>query len=225
MITDRWLVRLGLIGPLLFMGGVAVQDIVKPGFDPMRHFVSHLSLGSAGWLNGVLLVITGAAIVGFGIGVNRVGFLGGRWPGRLAALFGWALIAAGLFPIDPGLGFPPNQPTAEPTWHGQLHNIAGAVAFLSITLTMVMGGRAMGSQEDKRRLRHLTFGAAALVVILFVAMSTAVAMDYAGALQQPVGGLLEQLYLAAAMGWILTISLAALHRASDDSPSEVTTSV
>jgi hypothetical protein len=64
----------------------------------------------------------------------------------LLGLFGLALIIAGIFVTDPGLGYPPGVPTpANPTGHGVVHALAGLFDFILLPIaTFVMSRRFAG---------------------------------------------------------------------------------
>jgi hypothetical protein len=52
----------------------------------------------------------------------------------LVGVQGAGLFAAGLFRLDPADGFPPGTPAgmrSMPTWHSNLHNMAGSISFLA----------------------------------------------------------------------------------------------
>jgi hypothetical protein len=107
-----------------------VEGAIRPGYDPLHHFGSGLSLGSGGWVQTTNFLITGMLVVGFASGLRRA--LGsGR--GSVAApiltgVFGVTLIVAGSFPTDPTPGYPPRTAgtTEAITVPGMIHQAAAA---------------------------------------------------------------------------------------------------
>jgi hypothetical protein len=62
----------------------------------------------------------------------------------LIGLYGFGMIGAGVFVADPMDGFPPGTPVGAPdaiSWHGLLHFITGAVAFLSLIAACLVFAR------------------------------------------------------------------------------------
>lgn len=128
--TRRWLTGGVVAGPL-FVGVTAAGVLTRAGFDLRRHGISLLSLGDRGWIQVASFVAAGALSIGFGVGVRR---LGAGLPAAAAPLiwgYGGALIATGVFLVDPGAGFPPDAASAGTamSWHGTVHAIAPPVAF------------------------------------------------------------------------------------------------
>jgi len=63
---------------------------------------------------------------------GNVELLGITAPMIRVAGFAFAVVATGLFLVDPGVGFPPGTPDALPdrlSWHGAVHAVAPPVAF------------------------------------------------------------------------------------------------
>ncbi|MGW1340461.1 DUF998 domain-containing protein [Kribbella sp. NPDC002412] len=123
-------------GPL-FLAVWAVQAFTRDGFDPSRHPLSLLALGSAGWIQIANFVVTGALFIAAAIGLRDQG----RWLPRFVATLGFGLIAAGVFVTDPGAGFPTGAPEGrvDPSWHAVLHEAGFAIvqlAWLAVAITV-----------------------------------------------------------------------------------------
>src|SRR5262245_9186387 len=149
--STRWLIWGGIVGPIGFFGIATILGAITPGYDPVRHFVSLLSLGTNGWLQVANFVAGGALIAGFGLGLRRdaVATGGGRWEARLVIAVGLALAAAGLIPSDPALGYPPGTAPGLPTsasWHAGLHYLAAVVVFVGLPAATFIAAR-----RDRRR--------------------------------------------------------------------------
>ena len=125
----------GIIAGPIYVTVSLAQALTREGFDLSRHAWSQLSNGDLGWLQITNFVVVGLMTVAGAIGLGRAltGGLGATWAGRLLAVYGVSLIAAGAFRADPGGGFPVGSP-AEPviSWHGMLHFLAGGVGFLAL---------------------------------------------------------------------------------------------
>ncbi len=151
--TTRTLLMAGVIaGPLYVLLGL-VQAMIRPGYDWTKHDLSLLSNGQLGWIQIANFVLTGLLVIAGAIGMRRAmrGSRGGTWAPLLIGLYGLGLVAAGIFVADPMNGFPPGTPAGppvNPSGHGFLHIISGAVGFLGlIAACFVMARRFAGLRQ------------------------------------------------------------------------------
>jgi hypothetical protein len=143
--TRLLLVCGAVAGPLFIVMSVA-QALTRPGFDPVKHPASLLSVGDLGWIQIATFIVTGLLFLASAVGMRRALHpgRGTTWGPRLIGAFGVALIGGGIFVADPGLGFPPGTPEGIPdefTWHGIVHSIAPVVGFLALTLACFVFAR------------------------------------------------------------------------------------
>ncbi len=135
--TSRALLTAGVAaGPLYVVLGV-LQALLRPGYDWTRHDLSLLSNGPLGWIQIVNFVLTGLLVIAGAVGMRRAmrGSRGGTWAPLLIGLYGLGIVAAGIFIADPMNGFPPGTPAGppiNPTGHGFLHILSGAIGFLAL---------------------------------------------------------------------------------------------
>ena len=107
------------------------QALAHDGFDLTRHAWSELAAGPQGWIQMANLVLTGAMVVAFAVGLRRSS--SSRWAPRLVATYGAGLIAAGLLVADPAAGYPVGAPVPTvPSWHGIGHFVAGGIGFAAL---------------------------------------------------------------------------------------------
>jgi hypothetical membrane protein len=130
------LLLLGIAAGPVFITVWLIQALTRDGFDPTRHPMSLLSLGTGGWVQIANFVIAGLMLVGFAVGVRRALHPGraGTWAPILFATNGIGLVLAGVFVTDAGAGFPAGAPSGAPesiSWHGVLHEIGFAMASVS----------------------------------------------------------------------------------------------
>jgi hypothetical membrane protein len=179
----------GVAAATLMITVTTVDGFLRPEYSLTRHWISHLSLGDQGWLGVANLVACGVLLATFGLGLREIS----RWGGRLLVLAGAALVVAGLFPVDPGLGYPPGA-SAGPTTSGSVHDAAAGVLFLGLIAAAVVLGRAVG-----RRGAGIAVGV--IVAASFAACSVLVALDYAGIWPSAPSGLLERIALFTGLAW------------------------
>ena len=136
-VTRSLLGYLALAGPFYVVVSLA-QGLTRSGFSLARDEWSLLALGHEGWIQTLNLVLTGLMTIAGAVGARRVvprTASGGTWAPRLLAVYGLALIGAGLFRADPANGFPAgtrSEDSSSVSWHGALHLIVGSIGFVCL---------------------------------------------------------------------------------------------
>ncbi|GIJ36184.1 DUF998 domain-containing protein [Micromonospora sediminimaris] len=133
-----------ILAPATMIGVDLTDGATRPGYQLTRHWISHLSLGDLGWLGTVKLVAVGLLIVAIAIGLRDRARAAGETPRgatwKSVALAGLALVSTAVFPIDPGLDYPPGA-IGRQTWLGGLHDLAGLLVVAALTVTAWRLGR------------------------------------------------------------------------------------
>jgi hypothetical protein len=156
------------------------------------------------------LLVFGGFMTGFSFGLRRAirTGRGAVWGPILSGLIGLAAIAAGLFVIDPNLGYPPGSTPAQ-SWHGTVHDLSGAVLFGSLTaLCFVFARRFAGNRQTFWAAYAAASGS--LVLLSFLACSVMVALKFSGAVTLHYSGLLERIAMMTGCVWIAAFSLRLL---------------
>lgn len=126
--TETFLI-IGVVTALVFIATLLVEGALRPGYDPVYHTASELSLGKRGWIQIANFLQMGVGMLAFALGVNRT--LDTVAGPILLAIFGLGSIASGAFVPDPLRGYPPGA-SESVTWQGQVHNATGPVMFIAI---------------------------------------------------------------------------------------------
>lgn len=134
-----------LIATTLFHIIVAVQGVLRPGYDISQQSVSALSLGQTGYIQMICFIALGVAII-WTVPTWRKILARGKGEKAypiLTLLTGFSLILCGLFKQDPAPGYDPDQlQLTAPTLIGLLHLLFAAIGALSaITGLIVMAAR------------------------------------------------------------------------------------
>ncbi|WP_052668861.1 DUF998 domain-containing protein [Nitriliruptor alkaliphilus] len=135
----------GTAGATLFVLTFLIDGATRAGYDPVRHTVSALATGPRGWLQTINFVVSGLLITAAGPGLYEA--VPGPWFAAVIAVFGLALVASGVFPMDPMRGYPPGTPEGTPpttSRRHQLHDAAGAVVFTSLPVGAVVAALTLG---------------------------------------------------------------------------------
>lgn len=195
---DRTLLGAGLAGPLLFVVVFLVAGALPAGYDPLRHPVSSLSFGPAGWIQATSFVVTGLLVAAYAVGLRRAGV--GLWTPILVALVGIGLVGAGFFLTDPISGYPAGLAPLPRTPHGVLHDLFSTPVFTALPAACFVVAY---------RTRRTAFGRYSLVsglgMILFFVLTSV------GFAQNPalvgIGGLLQRITLLIGFGWLAALAV------------------
>ncbi|WP_275002944.1 DUF998 domain-containing protein [Promicromonospora iranensis] len=129
----------GALGSWLFIVTFLLDGWTRPGYRPVRHPVSALSLGSRGWIQTANFIVCGLAITAGAVGLASA--LDSVLLALVVAVFGIALVASGVFPMDPMRAYPPGTPNETPTEVSKRHtwhDWAGMVVFGAIPVAAIV---------------------------------------------------------------------------------------
>ncbi|MDM3884756.1 DUF998 domain-containing protein [Pseudomonas sp. BCRC 81390] len=210
--TDRALLGAGLLIPVWLLLGVSLTALGYPGYSHLDQAMSQLGAKGApthaysAWVNNFPL---GLLFALFALGVARR-FAGSRlalFSAALILLHGLASFATGLFACDEGCV------PAQPSISQHIHNAAGLVMFLSLTLAS-----ALGCWLGKRLLCSSVFaGFSALCLVLAIAT---VAMMGKAMADGHGFGLYQRLNYGVSVVWVAALAWAAL-RSHQTQPAAV----
>ncbi|HEY8341278.1 MAG TPA: DUF998 domain-containing protein [Egibacteraceae bacterium] len=192
----------GIAAPAVLVVVDLVHALARPGYDPLRHWVSHLALGSFGWVGTATLLATALLLGGYALGLRRAcRALGAPRGYPLAvAVSALALLVAAVFPMDPSLGFPPGA-VPQATAAGAVHDVAGPVFVLASAVAALLSRRVLAALGAPPTLRLGAPVVAALVAVAFVACAVLAGMAQSGVWPAAPSGLLERVAIATGLGW------------------------
>ncbi|MET7819251.1 DUF998 domain-containing protein [Micromonospora zamorensis] len=191
---DRALLIGGVLAGPIFVGSAIVQASTRDGFDFRRHPVSVLSTGELGWIQIVTFLVSGVlcALAADALRRRTGGGGGSVWLPRLLTLYGLGLIGAAIFSADPADGFPVGTPrgAGQISWHGGLHFLVAAVAFVSLIAATVVAGRRAARQGARGRAAY------SLVIGVFFAVT------WVALIVRPAPAVMVAFGLAVTAGWL-----------------------
>ena len=190
----------GMLGTALFTLSFTINGFLRPDYNPVKNYISELSIGPWGWIQIVSFLFLGVSMLLFAFGV-RATFHSGRASRAAPVLFfiiGVSYILSGLFVTDPQAMFD-NQQTA----HGIIHGIVGAVVFsLSAACCFVLWRRFRIEAE----WQSMSAGS----LIAGVTMTILIVLMKIGQLQSGLlhdwAGLIQRCCLMTSYMWIFIIS-------------------
>ncbi len=187
--VTRSLLGYGVLAGAVFEVSVLVQGLTRRGFRLAHDDASLLSNGPLGWIQIATFLAAGAMTIACAAGMRRA--LAGRsWGPRLIAVYGAALMAAGLLRADPGDGFGPGAPAgkaAHISWHAAGHLVSAGVGFTALIVACFVVARYLGREGHRglavySRASGLAFLAAFAGVTTGSSSSVVVVPFYAGVL-------------------------------------------
>lgn len=190
----------GALGCCLFVGTFLVDGWTRPGFHPARHPVSALALGPRGWVQTTNFFVCGLTVTAGAFALAPQ--LGSVLLALAVGVFGAALIASGLFPMDPMRGYPPGAPDGTPETTSRrhdLHDHAGAVVFLALPVAAVVAAFVLPDNG----WQWYSGVTATLLFAGFAAFGTAWENDH------PRAGLVQRLTICVGWSWLGLLFLHA----------------
>jgi len=201
----------GVAAPVLVVSTFLVEGALRPGYDPVRHQVSLLSLGDAGSIQIASFLLGGALLILFSLGLRTRVRAG---PGAVGAPLaiggsGLGLVLAGLFSTVPSYGFPPGAPDGLPNAlpaSAYVHVVGAFLFFFCLVFASLILGRRF---RRSGAMRWATFSiATGIVVFAFFGLSGG---GPSGALLFPsAAGLFQRIAIITGLGWILAVALLEL---------------
>src|SRR5450759_1070787 len=61
----------GILAPIIFVGVFTVEGVLRNGYDPMRMYISVLSLGNRGWIQISNFIVLGLLLFIFTLGLSK----------------------------------------------------------------------------------------------------------------------------------------------------------
>jgi hypothetical protein len=193
--VTRWLLRCGLVAGPAFVIVFSVDGATRPGYRPLRHPVSSLSLGPRGWVQVTNFAVTGALYLAAAAGLARAAdpATHARTDSGLVAVAAAGLIGAAAFRTDPVSGYP-------------AHNLLSAGVFLGVP--------AAAFADGWQALRRGRVGWGLYCAGTAVSMLAAMGAAGAGFGQSPrlvnLAGLLQRVSIVTGFGWLTARSEQAL---------------
>ncbi|MDL4772594.1 MULTISPECIES: DUF998 domain-containing protein [Thermomonosporaceae] len=196
-----------LAGPL-FTVTYLVEGVTRAHYRPLRHPVSSLALGDAGWTQGAAFLAAGLLTLAFATGLRRAS--GERAAGAsvrgplLVGAWGVGLLCAGTFVTDPVGGYPSGTPdrVVDASVHGVLHDLFSFAGFVALTAACLVFAR-MFARAGARGWALYSVASGVLFAGTMVLASRAYGQDAGLA---DVGGLLQR--VALTIGWTWQTLLA-----------------
>ena len=117
----------GILAPAIFVGVFTVEGAIRNGYDPMRMYISALSLGNRGWLQISNFIVLGLLLFIFTLGLSKEFQTGKASRGGIITLY---IISVLFFISGPFVMDPTETPADQMSVHGLIHGLSGGIVFL-----------------------------------------------------------------------------------------------
>jgi hypothetical protein len=209
--STRLLLWCGIIGPAIFVTAFLIEGATRAGYDPLRLPISLLSLGDLGWMQTANFILDGALLIAFALGLRR-SIAPSGWPSRfgpaLVGLLGLGLFGAGLFPTDPGGGYPPGIRATVSGSTGTEHDVSTLLVFGALIAGCFILSRHFAVLGQTRWATYSAI-TGAFVLVGFVLM----VIGFNGTNDvTPVAGLVMRLTVIVGWSWVGFLALHELRR-------------
>lgn len=207
----------GVIGPLVFLFVLLIEGATRPGYSAWRNFGSQLSLSDQGWEQIANFIFCGLLCLGFAVALRHSlprskGVIAGSVS---LAVFGFSLIAAGVFVTGPALGYPPGANFhSKESWHSSLHGLAGVGAFGSLAAAcFIFAFYFAGNAAWRGWTAYSTVVGVALALSFVLSNITAV-LDMTGAWPNAPTGFIQRVGIVLGWTWVSYLAWRLLQRQS-----------
>ena len=203
----------GIIGSPLFVTIFLLEGWLRPGYEPLKMYVSELSLGSRGWIQITNFIVFGLLFLVFTRSVADAFQSGKASRGGLTVL---TIIAvcyglSGPFVMDP-TGTPQNQMS----FHGTLHGIFGGIVFSLMPISCFVFLRRFREDPKWQFLQWWTLALGTVIVAAVVVLTIATKLPDTQNIFTNWLGLIQRTAIVPFMIWLFAIALGLLRRSKKD---------
>jgi hypothetical protein len=124
---------------------------------------------------------------------------------------GACFLLAAIFPIDPGLGYPPATP-AQHSLPGLVHGLAITLAVGCLSAACLVMARRFAVDPAWHGWARYSTLTGLLVATGYVATAVVTGLDQAGVLPNAPGGLLQRGMIITGFGWIVLLAARLLRQ-------------
>ena len=193
-----------------------LTGLTRADYDPMRHPISALALGEAGWTQVTNFIITGVLTLALTYGLQRAlpsrgTSSGSKWVLVLFYMIAIGFLGTGFFATDPLNGYPPGTPAMliPPTVIGSLHLLFASFIFGLPMACFLLAGLFDAQGEHNWALYSR---ATAIAFIIIYLLGTAGFLQVEGLVNY--AGLFQRISLAIGLAWLTLLPIYLLNTSS-----------
>ncbi len=195
--TPTILAVAGMVAPIMFWSVFTIAGLLRPGYDPLRQYVSELALGPGGWLQTANFLLMGLLLIAFAAGLHNGIPDGPRACPALLVVAGVGFLLSGVFARD--------LPGSEPTLPGEVHKYA---SYILLALPLASLSIAPHLKQDPRWRALAPYSVAAGLLTLLLLPGYFWGIQAASL--QPWMGLYQRVLIAIPMSWLEVMAVRLL---------------
>lgn len=194
----------GIIGPVYFVAIFTIEGWLRPGYEPLKMYVSALSLGSRGWIQMANFIILGLLLLVFTLGVVaefRDGKASRGGP-ILLGIVGLLFVISGPLVMDPT-----GTPLDQVTIHGTIHGLAGGIIFILMPISCFVFLRRFRLDPKWQVLRWPTLVLGIIVAAAVVLLTITSKLPEVQNVFKDWLGLIQRTIIVPYMLWLFLFAL------------------
>jgi uncharacterized protein DUF998 len=197
----------GIIGSALFVAIFMLEGWLRPGYEPLKMYVSELSLGPRGWIQIFNFIVFGVLLLVFTRSVAAEFQSGKAESGGILLLRIIALcyLASGPFVMDPA-----STPRNQMTLHGTLHGIFGGIVFTLMPISCFVFLRRFREDPKWQFLQWPTLALGTISAAGVILLSVATKLPNTQNVFNEWLGLIQRTAIVPFMIWIFILALGLL---------------
>ena len=199
----------GILAPAIFVGVFTVEGALRSGYDPLKMYISALSLGNRGWIQISNFLILGSLLFIFTLGLSKEFQTGKASRGGIITLY---VISALFFISGPFVMDPTETPADQMSVHGLIHGLSGGIVFTIMPIIIFIFLRRFVSDTNWQSFRRWTLilgiiEALGMVVFTYVSKIPVEQNAYINYF-----GLFQRIALIPFMVWVFLFGIEMLRR-------------
>jgi len=199
----------GILAPIIFVGVFTVEGVLRNGYDPMRMYISALSLGNRGWIQISNFIVLGLLLFIFTLGLSKEFQTGKASRGGIITLY---IISVLFFISGPFVMDPTETPADQMSVHGLIHGLSGGIVFLLMPIIIFIFLRHFFSDNNWQSFRWWTLilgviEATGVIIFTYVSKIPVEQNAYINLL-----GLFQRIALIPFMVWVFIFGTEILRK-------------
>jgi hypothetical protein len=194
---------------VLFVIVFTLAGFLRSGYEPLKTFVSALSLGPNGWIQQVNFVLLGLLLLFFAYALTRefpTGQASKAGP-ILVAVMALLFIVSGPFVMDPT-----GTPSLQMTVHGTIHGLAGGIIFLLMPITCFVYLRRFRADPYWQSFQGWTLSLGIIITAAVLLLTLASKQSSIGDLFVNWMGLIQRFIIVPFMLWVFLFAFLMYQR-------------
>jgi hypothetical membrane protein len=194
----------GIIAPVIFVTAFTIEGWLRPGYGPLAHYVSALSLGPRGWIQITNFIVFGSLFFVFSRGIAT------RFKNEKVSQTGPVLltiIAIGILLSGPFVMDPTDTPPTQMSLHGTVHGILGGIVFLLMPISCFVFLNRFRKDSKYYPFRWWTLVMAIIITAADILFTLTTKLPAARIIFHDWFGLIQRSVLVPYMIWICCFAI------------------